>query len=143
MIILDTNVVSEPLKPSGNSAVLEWLDEQDIETLYLTAITVAELRFGIAALPLGKRKHRLEEDFEKGILALFKGIILPFDEEATVAYARIRAKAKAEGKAIGITDGFIAAIAMQHNFAVATRDVSPFVAAGVSVIDPWGKPSTR
>lgn len=139
MIILDTNVVSEPLKPSGNSAVLEWLDEQDIETLYLTSITVAELRFGIAALPLGRRKHRLEEDFEKRILALFKGRILPFEEETTMAYARIRAKAKAEGKAIGIADGFIAAIAMQHSFAVATRDLSPFAAAGVPVISPWEK----
>lgn len=139
MVILDTNVISEPLKPAGAAAVLEWLDQQEIDTLYLTAITVAELRFGIAALPLGKRKRRLEEDFEQSILSHFEGRILAFDMEATTAYARIRAKAKAEGKAIGIADGFIAAIAAQHGFAVATRDTAPFEAAGIPVINPWKK----
>ena len=139
MVILDTNVISEPLKPAGSAVVLEWLDQQEIDTLYLTAITVAELRFGIAALPLGKRKRRLEEDFEQRILFLFEGRILPFGMEATIAYARIRAKAKADGKAIGAADGFIAAIAAQHDFAVATRDAAPFEAAGVRVINPWKK----
>jgi toxin FitB len=139
MVILDTNVISEPLKPAGAPAVLEWLDQQEIDTLYLTAITVAELRFGIAALPLGRRKRSLEEDFEHHILSLFEGRILPFDVAATVAYARIRAKAKADGKAIGIADGFIAAIAAEHGFSVATRDTAPFEAAGVAVINPWKK----
>jgi hypothetical protein len=137
MVILDTNVISEPLKSAGDPAVLGWLDQQDIETLYLTAVTVAELRFGIAALPLGSRKRRLEEEFEQRILSLFKGRILPFDEPATVAYARIRAKAKIDGNAIGIADGFIAAIAAHHGFTVATRDTSPFEAAGIGVINPW------
>ncbi len=137
MIILDTNVISEPLKPSGDAAVLQWLDQQDIKTLYLTTVTVAELRFGIAVLPLGSRKRRLEDDFEQRILSLFEGRILPFDEPATVAYARIRAKAKKDGNAIGIADGFIAAIAAHHGFTVATRDTSPFEAAGVPVINPW------
>jgi predicted nucleic acid-binding protein len=139
MVILDTNVISEPLKPTGDPAVLEWLDQQEIDTLYLTTITVAELRFGIAALPLGNRKRRLEEDFEQRILSHFENRILPFDIAATVAYARIRAKAKAGGKAIGVADGFIAAIAAQHGFSVATRDTSPFEAAGIPVINPWKK----
>lgn len=137
MILLDTNVISEPLKPEGDPAVLDWLDQQDIETLYLTAISVAELRFGIAALPLGKRKHHLEDDFEQRILSHFDGRVLPFDLSSTAAYARIRAKARVEGKAIGGADGFIAAIALQHGLTVATRDVSPFKAAGVPVINPW------
>lgn len=137
MVILDTYVISEPLKPAGDPAVLEWLDQQDIETLYLTAVTVAELRFGIAVLPLGRRKRRLEEEFEQRILSLFKGRILPFDEAATVTYARIRAKAKAKGESIGVADGFIAAIAAHHGFSVATRDTLPFEAAGVGVINPW------
>lgn len=137
MVILDTNVISEPLKRAGDPAVLEWLDQQDIETLYLTAVTVAELRFGIAVLPLGRRKHHLEEDFEQRILSLFRERILPFDEAATVTYARIRATAKAGGKSIGIANGFIAAIAAHHGFSVATRDTSPFEAAGVGVINPW------
>ena len=139
MIILDTNVISEPLRLASDAAVLAWLDQQDIDTLYLTAITVAELRFGIAALPLGKRKHRLEEDFEKLVLSLFDGRILPFDEAATSAYAQIRAKAKSTGKAIGVADAFIAAIAAHRQFTVATRDVSPFQTAGISVINPWDR----
>ena len=139
MVILDTNVVSEPLRLAGSPTVLDWLDQQEIETLYLTTITVAELRFGIAALPLGKRKRRLEEDFEQHILAHFEGRILPFDMAATAAYARIRAKARAEGKAMGAADGFTAAIAAQHGFAVATRDTGSFEAVGVPVINPWKK----
>lgn len=137
MVILDTNVISEPLKTTGAPSVLAWLDQQDIATLYLTAITVAELRFGIAALPMGAKRKRLQEDFEETILSLFSGRILPFDEESTYAYATIRAKAKAEGHAIGIPDGFIAAIASQHSYTVATRDTSPFEAAGLTVINPW------
>ena len=137
MIILDTNVISEPLRPAGDSTVLNWLDQQEIETLYLTSITVAELRYGIAALPAGKRKRRLEEDFDERILSLFSGRVLAFDEDATIEYARIRSKAKTVGKAIGITDAFIAAIATHHRFSVATRDESPFQAAGIRVINPW------
>ena len=137
MVILDTNVISEPLKPAGEPKVLAWLDQQDIETLYLTAITVAELRFGIAVLPLGAKKRRLQEEFDKSILSLFTGRILPFHEDSTFAYAKVRAEAKARGKAIGVADGFIAAIASQHGFSVATRDTSPFEAAGLPVINPW------
>lgn len=137
MVILDTNVISEPLKPAGDLKVLTWLDQQDIATLYLTAITVAELRFGIAALPQGAKRKRLQEDFEETILSLFIGRILPFDEESTYVYATIRASAKVAGRAIGVADGFIAAVAMQHGFTIATRDASPFEAAGLTVINPW------
>jgi predicted nucleic acid-binding protein len=133
MIILDTNVISEPLRATGDTAVLTWLDQQDIETLYLTAITVAELRFGIAALPSGKKRYRLEDEFEQHILSLFEGRVLPFDESVTTAYAEIRAKARSIGKA----DAFIAAIAAHHGFTIATRDVSPFKFAGIPVINPW------
>jgi hypothetical protein len=139
VIILDTNVISEPLRPAGDAGVLDWLDQQDIDTLYLTAVSVAELRFGIAALPLGKRKQRLEEEFEQRILSLFEGRILPFDEAVTTSYARIRSKAKSTGKAIGVADAFIAAIAAHHEFAIATRDISPFQAVGISVINPWNR----
>ena len=137
MIILDTNVVSEPLRPTGDSRVLDWLDQQDIGTLYLTAVTVAELRFGIAALPLGKRRQRLEEEFERRILSLFAGRVLPFEEAVTPAYAEIRAKARSAGKAIGVADAFIAAIAAHHGFTIATRDIAPFKFAGISFINPW------
>jgi len=137
VIILDTNVISEPLRPKGDPAVLGWLDQQDIDTLYLTAVTVAELRFGIAVLPLGSRRRRLEDEFEKRILSLFLGRILSFEEGSTAAYASLRTNAKTEGKAIGLADALIAAIAMQHGFSVATLDTSRFKAAGIPVIDPW------
>lgn len=137
MILLDTNVVSEPLKANGDLNVLAWIDAQIIESLYLSTISLAELRFGVAALPDGKRKELLQTSLEQRILPLFLGRILAFDEPASVAYARLRASARAAGYAIAPTDGFIAAIAATHGLAIATRDNSPFLAAGLKVIDPW------
>ena len=137
MILLDTNVVSEPLRPSGDPAVLAWLDEQNIETLYLAAISLAELRFGIAALPAGKRKDALHRDLERRVIPLFAGRILPFDMAASEAYAEIMALARAGGRAIGTADGYIAATAAINGLIVATRDTSPFEAAGLAVINPW------
>jgi toxin FitB len=137
MILLDTNVISEPLKLTGNTAVLAWLDAQLVETLYLSAISLAELRFGIAALPAGKRRDHLHASLELRILPVFLGRLLPFDEAASAAYAELRALARAEGKAIAPTDGYIAATAKAHGLMVATRDTSPFEAAGLTVINPW------
>lgn len=137
MIILDTNVVSEPLRPAPDPAVLDWLDRQTIETLFLTAISLAELRYGVAALPEGRRKAGLAAALEGRVVALFGSRLLAFDAAAASAYALVRTRAKAAGLAIGAADGYIAAIAAAHGFAVATRDTAPFRAAGVAVIDPW------
>jgi toxin FitB len=137
MILLDTNVVSEPLKLKAESLVLSWIDAQAIETLYLSTISLAELRFGIAALPNGKRKNTLHTSFEGQILPLFEGRILPFDAQASQAYALLRAQARSLGQAISPADGYIAAIAKIHKLMVATRDTQPFVAAGLPVINPW------
>ena len=137
MILLDTNVVSEPLKSSGDMNVLAWIDAQIIETLYLSTISLAELRFGIAVLPDGKRRETLHSSLERRVLPLFAGRILPFDDAASQAYATLRARARAAGQAIAPADGYIAAIAATHGFAVATRDTSPFEAADLSVINPW------
>ena len=137
MILLDTNVVSEPLKTSCDKNVLSWLDEQVIETLYLSTISLAELRFGIAALPEGKRRDTLFSSLEQQVLPLFAGRILPFDEQASQAYATLRANARTAGRAIATADGYIAAIAVTHGLAVATRDTSPFEAVGLKVINPW------
>jgi len=140
MILLDTNVVSEPLKLSADTAVLAWIDAQLIETLYLSTISLAELRFGIAALPMGQRRDTLHTSLEQRILPLFSGRILAFDEAASNAYAVLRARARLEGKAIATADGYIAAIAMTHGLIVATRDTGPFEAAGLKVINPWSAP---
>lgn len=137
MILLDTNVVSDPLRQSPETRVIEWIDAQPLETLYLSAITVAELRAGVALLPPGKRQAGLRESLEKRILPLFAGRILPFDLICTQAYAALIANARADGLAIAAADGYIAAIAAANGFSVATRDTGPFEAAGVAVINPW------
>ena len=140
MILLDTDVVSEPLKLSGDAGVMIWIDAQIIETLFLSTISLAELRFGIAALPPGKRRDTLHSSLEQRILPLFAGRILPFDSAASEGYATLRARARAEGKAISSADGYIAATAITHGLIVATRDTSPFEAAGLNVINPWNVP---
>jgi predicted nucleic acid-binding protein len=137
MILLDTNVVSEASRPGGNSNVRTWLDAQAAETLHLSAITVAELLLGIAILPDGRRKSALEENLRKLVLPVFEGRIMPFDAPAAEAYAQLRARGRAMGKAIATVDGYIAAIAAAHSLTVATRDTDPFEAAGVPVINPW------
>lgn len=137
MILLDTNVISEPLRLSPNPRVLDWIDAQALETLYLPAITVAELRAGIALMPAGKRRDGLHEILEKRLLPMFANRVLSFDMACTQAYAELLARARAAGLAIETADAFIAAIALTNSFAVATRDSSPFEAAGLNVINPW------
>ena len=140
MIVLDTNVVSEPLRPVPAPEVLAWLDRQPAETLFLTTISLAELRYGVEALPAGKRQAALRASVEDQIAALFTGRFLPFDQAAASCYATVRSRAKASGVAIAAADSYIAAIAAAHGFAVATRDETPFRAAGVEVVNPWNSP---
>jgi predicted nucleic acid-binding protein len=116
---------------------LTWIDAQIIETLYLSTISLAELRFGIASLPPGKRRDTLHTSLEQRILPLFVGRILSFDAAASEAYAVLRARARVQGKAIAPADGYIAATATTHGLIVATRDTGPFEAAGLTVINPW------
>ena len=136
MILLDTNVVSEAMKPTPDEAVRAWLDEQAAETLFLSSVTIAELMFGIGALPEGKRKERLTEALD-GVMELFADRVLPFDVDAARRYADLAVKARTAGKGFPTPDGYIAAIAAAKGFTVATRDNSAFEAANVTVIDPW------
>ncbi len=136
MILLDTNVVSEAMKPAPDDTVRVWLDEQAAETLYLSSVTIAELMFGIGALPDGTRKEKLDDALD-GVMELFADRVLPFDVGAARHYAELAVKARAAGKGFPTPDGYIAAIAASKGFAVATRDTSAFDAAGVAVIDPW------
>lgn len=137
MIILDTNLISEPLRPVPEPRVVAWMDAQPTETLFLTAISAAELRAGIARLPDGKRRSTLKDSLEHTILPLFTGRILPFDLDCTFAYASLVATSRKTGQSIATADAFIAAIARTHGFAIATRDVAPFQNAGLTVINPW------
>jgi toxin FitB len=138
MIVLDTNVVSEAMKPEPNPAVRSWLNEQVAETLYLSSVALAELLFGIGALPDGRRKEALAETLD-GVLELFGDRVLSFDTEAARHYADLAVKARAAGKGFPTPDGYIAAIAASKGFVIATRDTSPFEAAGLSVINPWNR----
>ncbi|MGH8801356.1 MAG: type II toxin-antitoxin system VapC family toxin [Casimicrobiaceae bacterium] len=137
MILVDTNVISEPLRKSSAARVVDWIDAQPLETLYLSAITVAELRFGVLSLSAGKRRDGLQESLERRVLPLFAGRVLAFDLPASKVYAELMVQARAAGQTIASADGYIAATALANGMAVATRDSAPFEAAGVSVINPW------
>lgn len=137
MIIVDTNVVSEPFRPRPSDTVGEWLNRQLASDLFLTTISVAELYRGISILPDGKRKKELKEDTDRFREDYFGGRILGFNLEAAFAYANLTAKTRALGISMSFADAQIAAIAATHGFSVATRDTGPFTAAGLKVINPW------
>ncbi|WP_230173623.1 type II toxin-antitoxin system VapC family toxin [Rhizobium sp. CECT 9324] len=137
MILLDTNVISEPWKPAPDTCVLTWLDAQAIETLFISAISIAELRFGIASMPAGKRQTILSDRLEGEVLPIFDGRILPFNVGTSQFYAELMAGGRISGKAIGKADGYIAATAAENHLTVATRDTGPFEAAGLKVLNPW------
>jgi toxin FitB len=136
MILLDTNVISEAIKPAPNPGVRAWLDNQVAETLHLSTITIAEMTFGISSLPDGRRKTMLLEALD-GVIRLFADRTLPFDEDAAFRYGDLAVKARAAGKGFPTPDGYIAAIAASRGFSIASRDASAFVAAGLEIIDPW------
>jgi toxin FitB len=143
VIILDTNVVSEPMKADSDPGVQFWLDEQIAETLYLTSVSLSELLLGVDMLPEGKRKVGLAAGLNELLAALFGTRILPFDQRAATMYATRVSQARAIGRTISMADGQIAAIAAVHGFTVATRDTAPFLAAGVPVVNPWEVASQR
>lgn len=136
MIVLDTNVVSEAMRPEPSPQVRDWLNDQAIEALYTTAITLAEIQYGLARLPSGRRKNVLTDQLEL-IARIWRGRTLPFDADAAHHYASLAVAAQQSGLGFPTPDGYIAAIAASRGFIVATRDVAPFVAAGLQVINPW------
>jgi hypothetical protein len=136
MIVLDTNVVSEAMKPQANSAVRAWLNAQVAETLYLTSVTLAEMLFGIAVLPAGRRRNTLTRVLDS-VLELFRDRVLPFDTDAARHYAALAVAARNTGRGFPAQDGYIAAIAASRGFIVASRDTSPYKAGGLRVVDPW------
>jgi predicted nucleic acid-binding protein len=137
MIVLDTNVISEALKPFPEQRVLGWLNDQIAPTIYTTSITLAEMLVGIELLPEGKRKQALHMMLEQVSGRLFAGRVLSFDAVTAPKMAEVSRLAVSKGYNILFADCQIAAIAAFHDFAVATRDEAPFRAAGVTVINPW------
>lgn len=138
MIVLDTNVVSEPMRPVPDERVLRWLSAQDAGTLFLTAVTEAELRTGLALLPAGKRREGLTVALEAVLAQDFAGRVLPFEGGAAArAYAAIQAERRAAGRPIAMADAMIAAIARSRGLRVATRNTDDFEGTGVELVDPW------
>jgi predicted nucleic acid-binding protein len=137
MIVLDTNVVSEIMKPAPFDAIVHWLASQKSSSVFTTVITQAEILYGIEVLPAGKRKHGLAVAAGKLFDKLFLGKILPFREESARQYSRISASRRALGRPIAQLDAMIAAIAHVQGAAVATRNTSDFEQCGIRLINPW------
>ena len=137
MIVLDTNVVSELMKPAPADAVARWIADQPATTLYTTTITQAEILHGIMLLPAGKRRGALEAAAEAMFDADFGGRVLPFGGEAARAYAQIASQRRSSGRPIAQFDAQIAAIARSARARFATRNVSDFEGCGIKVLNPW------
>ena len=137
MIILDTNVLSEPLKPSPDPAVIRWLDRQSPATLYVTTISQAELLAGVSALPAGRRRTELRKVIDKELSFLFEDRVLPFGERSAEAYAQVVPAANAAGNPIDFADAAIGAIAIEHNYILATRNVADFKGTSIKLLNPW------
>ncbi|TDO31079.1 type II toxin-antitoxin system VapC family toxin [Paractinoplanes brasiliensis] len=135
-IVLDTNVVSELMRSAPAPAVLAWLRQTSSTGLHTTAVTVAEIRYGIARLPDGRRKHDLHQAANE-IFAAFPRQVLPFDLAAATAYAEVVARREADGNPIDGFDGQIAAICRAQVATLASRNTKDFVNTGISLIDPW------
>lgn len=137
MIILDTNVVSEMMRATPSPVVVAWLNDQDAASLFLTAVTIGEIRFGVRVLPEGKRRRSLEEGFERILAEAFAGRVLAFDEAAAHFYGEIMGRRKELGQPLGILDAQIASIARSNGYSVATRNVQDFVQCGIEIINPF------
>ncbi len=137
MVVIDTNVVSELMRPAPEPAVLAWFSRQRSTDLYLTAVSEAELRAGAAILPMGRRRDRLAAEVDAVVRQDFAGRVLSFDGAAARAYAAIAATRRSRGRPILEADCQIAAIAHARDAAVATHDAAGFGHCGITVIDPW------
>lgn len=137
MILLDTNVISELMRASPAPAVLDWFGTHDAGDMFISAVTEAELRTGVAILPDGQRRDRLQAALDAMIDEDFLGRVLPFDSGAARAYAQIAAGRRAAGRPIAEADCQIAAIARAQGAPVATRNVKDFDGCGVDVLNPW------
>ena len=137
MILLDTNILSELMRPVPEPAVETWVGAQPAAGLFISAITEAELRYGLALLPDGQRRRRLLAQAEAMLAEDFAGRILPFDSAAAAAYAPIAAGRRLAGRPISQADAQIAAIAASRGAAIATRNVVDFDGCGIAVLDPW------
>jgi predicted nucleic acid-binding protein len=143
MILLDTNILSELMRPAPEKEVEQWLADQPDASVFISAITEAELRYGVALLPAGKRRSTLASVIEDMLREDFTGRILPFDSAAAVAFAEIAATRRQAGRPIAQADAQIAAIARSRGAALATRNVPDFDGCGIELVNPWTEAETN
>ena len=138
MIVIDTNVISELMRPQPDATVIQWFDQQATSRLYLTTITLAEIRYGLSIMADGKRKQHMSSQFEAYVDRVFEGRVLDFTSEAASRYADIMSYRRRAGLPMSMADGQIAAIASTHHFSVATRNTKDFEDCGLALVDPFG-----
>ncbi len=137
MIFLDTNVISELAKTARDPAVVAFLRRQPHDTVFIPAICEAEIRYGLARLPAGRRRDTLTATMAAFFANGFAGRILPFDSVCAAFYGELHAARDAAGRPISVADAMIAATARAHGAAVATRNVTDFAGCGIAVVNPW------
>jgi predicted nucleic acid-binding protein len=135
--LLDTNCVSELVRVKPESRVLEWMEAADESLLHLSVLTLGEIRKGLAALPQGRRRTRLEAWLEVDLRSRFSGRILPVDAAVADRWGLLAAQARRNGATLPIVDGLLAATALHHNLTMVSRNISDFAAAQVPVLNPW------
>ena len=135
--MFDTNVISELISKRSNKKVVEWLDRLDSNTIYLSVITIGEIRKGIEKLPPSKRKERIKEWLEGDLLLRFQGRILEITTEVMLIWGELTGRLEKEGRPITAIDSLIAAIALQGNYRLVTRNEHDFQYTGVTIINPW------
>ncbi len=135
--LLDTNIPSELILSRPSPKVVSWVSAQDDTTLFLSAITVGELRKGVATMPVGRRRFQLEEWLDTEILPLFYRRVLPVTQTVAERWGVLSAQRKLAGRPLAMADGLIAATALEHELCVVTRNVKDFVELGVEIVNPW------
>jgi predicted nucleic acid-binding protein len=135
--LIDTNVISEFVRPRPNAHVISWLEAIEPAMLFASVVTFGEIRLGIEDMPLSKRRSELEEWLEKGMPAWFESNLLPITKAIADRWGQITIQAKRKGTPLSTADGFIAATALVHGLVVVTRDVSGFGQTGAGLVNPW------
>jgi toxin FitB len=139
--LLDTNCISEVVRPKPDHRVLEWMDAADEATLYLSVLTIGEIRKGVGGLAQGKRRMGLERWIEVDLQARFAGRIVPIDAAIADRWGSVAADAKRRGRTLAVIDGLLAATALHHNLTLVSRNVSDFTITQVRVFNPWADSS--
>jgi predicted nucleic acid-binding protein len=137
--LLDTNIISELVKPKPEANVTDWVENTDESLLYLSVLTFGEIRRGIAALPQSRRRATLEAWLDKDLRARFEGRILVIDQEVADRWGLLTAAARNSGIVLPVIDGLLAATALEHNLTLVTRDTGQIPSMGVAVFNPWEK----